>query len=214
MIGPLDDILGGSVHPADVQDVAADAIPSGRVGNVLGQRGERSLRGSVRGEERLAAVGGHGADVDDRTGHAFPAHHGDGGLREQQRRPHVHRHQPVEQLRSGVLDGAAGGEGGRIDENVQRAEDAVGMADQHSRRSGVAQLGGDESHVRLAGERARHRFAPLLIAAGHDQAPHTLGDEAAGDGLAEAEGAAGDQCHLAFEPPGHEPATGGCAASA
>ena len=159
--------------------------------------GEPRLRGDVGREERLAAVGVDGDDVDDGARFAPLPHVGDRCLHQEERGPQVHRDVLVEQLRGGVQHGAAGGQPGRVDQAVDPAVPLDG------RRDGG--LAWDTSPMSVRTKTASapafcssadDLLAVLGVAPGEHQGGALPGG-GPGDPGAEALGAAADQQHLA-----------------
>ena len=147
MVAALDGVLGRRVHPSRVDEVDADAVAQQGEGGVAGERVQRALRRGVGEQEHLAAVAGDAADVDDRAGDALALHDPCRRLGEQQRRPHVDRHQAVDELGGGVPDAAPIGLGGGVDEPVDDAEALVDGGHHRRRGVGVAEVDGDEDGV-------------------------------------------------------------------
>ena len=165
-----------------------------RVGDVLGHRVQRRLGDRVRAQHGLAAVTGHARHVDDRAGHALALHHLDRRLRQEEGRAHVDVHQPLVELRRRVPDRAALGEGAGVDQDVQRAEGAVGGC---HKVPAIVQAGEVARHepgvAAQGGDLARDRLTPLGVAAGHHHARRAALRERPRGGRAEPLRAAGDQ---------------------
>jgi hypothetical protein len=104
------------------------------------------------------------------------------------------------QLRRGIEDGAAVGNGGDVDQRMQVAERRVGPADHPPTvldpfQIGRDVMGGAAATRDLGGD----RFAPFPVAAADHQARRPPLGERAGDRLAQALGAAGDDRVFAGE---------------
>ena len=159
---------------------------------------EPGLRGDVRRQERLAAVGVNGDDVDDGARFAPLPHVGDRCLHQEERSAQVHRDVLVEQLRGGVQHGAPGGQPGRVDQAVDPAVPLDGRRDgglAWTRRRCRPDEDGFSAGVLKLG---RHLLAVFGVAAGEHQGGALPGG-GPGDPGAEALGAAGDQQHLACQ---------------
>ena len=192
MKAPLRAVLARRVHPARVQGVHADPVAHQLEGDAARQRRERALGGRIGGDEGLAGVARHGADVDHGAGRALAAHDLGGLLHEEEGRAQVDREHPVEKLRRGVQDGAAVGQGGAVDQAVEFSEGRVGLGDHRpaildvfqirldemGRAAGRAQVAGDlfaafgvapadhQAGGAAFGEEPRRRLAQTLRAAG------------------------------------------------
>ena len=131
----------------------------------------------------------------------FADHQLGGILHQEEGRAHVDRHHPVEELGRGVEDGAAIGEAGGIDQNVDAAEGLVGRRDHGPAVLHRGEVGGDEvhRHAGVAGDRGGDRIALFAVAPARDDAGGPRLREDAGDRRAEPLRAAGNDRDLSVE---------------
>ena len=202
----LDSVFGVGVHPAGADLVDADAVTHQRERKVAGHRLERTLRHAVAEDERLPTVAAGRADVDDRTGYSLAAHDLCCGLDHEQRGAGVDRHHLLEALGRRRPHVVTPRRGGDVDHAVDDAEPLIGCTDHGTRRAGITHVGLDEDGRRSEiSELLGQRLALVGTASGDHHARRTIGDDLAGDGLAETLCATADDDDLAVEFSRHVP---------
>lgn len=200
MILALNKILGGRVHPADVERVDADAMAHDRIGRVPRQRHQGALRRGVRREHGDAAVGGHTADVDDGARDPLAPHNLDRLLDQDEGRADVDGHDPIPQLGRGVPDRPAIGDAGGVDEDINLAELLVGGGDDAAAILDAGQIGLHK--VNAAGGRVEcggDGVAAFRVSSANDQPGNATLCEQARNRFAQALGAARHNRNLASQ---------------
>jgi len=192
----LDGVFGGTIHPAQVEAVDADAVLEHSAGHVAGQGRQGALGGGIGRQERLATVAGHADDVKNRAGTAAVDHSLNGSLHEEERRTHIDGHDAVKNFRRRVQDRAAFGGGGAVDQDVDAVKHTPGRVGHAAAIFNHGQLGPDE--FRPAAPSAQLAGQPFAVggiaAAYHQPLDQTSVHQPPGDGLAKALRAAGDDC--------------------
>ncbi len=142
----------------------------------------------------------HGDDVDDAAGLLVALQALDQLLRQDEGCADVHGEQPVPQLDAGVVDGAAVGEAGGVDQAVDAPEALLGRFHDVAALVDIAQFGRHEHGAGpQAGEVGRDTFAAGFVAAGDADAAGIGRRGGAGDAFAHPLRAAGDDDDFAVE---------------
>src|SRR5829696_4780617 len=145
-------------------------------------------------------MGRHRQDVDHRALDALAPHELCRLLHQEERRPQVHRHHAVEELRRGVEDRAAVGDAGGVDEGIDAAEGALRRGDDGAGVVDAGEVGAHEyGAAALARKVGGDRLALVALAAADHEARRAAGREQPRDRLAQALRAAGDDGDLAAE---------------
>ena len=193
MILALDRILGWSVHPPGIDDVHPDPPCREGAGKVPGQRHQGPFGGAVASDERRPAVSGDRADIDDRTLDLVFTHVADHALDEKEGGPNVGCNDPVKEIRGRIPYRVPIGQGGGIDEGVDRPKTLFGFDDDSCRRVGLRQVGGNKQRLGAQGTELGRSGRALFPVATHDgDPPQSAGNHFFRGGQAQALGTAGD----------------------
>src|SRR5207245_10462286 len=186
--------LVGGEGPAEIDLIDAHLVVGEGVGLVSGE-GHQAAFGDAVGEEiGCAAVGVDGADVEDGAAGFFQV--GAGGANQKHGGAAVEVDDAVENFGGGFFDGGAGGGGGVVHQAVDSAVSFDREVDEFVGVLGLADVVAEEGGV--GGEAVGDAAAEEgFEAMNHDLG--AFGDAAAGDGFADALGAAGDEDDFVFE---------------
>ena len=144
------------------------------------------LDDAIGGDERLAAVGRHRLDVDDRALDFLATHDLRGLLDQEERRADVHVENLVEALFGGVENIAAVGDAGGVDEHVDPVEAAIRLGDHLAAVGDASKVRRDERRRAAGGlERLGDAVALGGVAPANDQPRRAALGEQAGDRFAQ-----------------------------
>ena len=192
-------IFAGSVHPADIQPIDADAVLQNTVGNIFCEGRQRAFGAAIGRDERLPAMCRHALDIDNGAGNVFANHDFEGFLHQEKRGAGVDVEHAVEQLWRGVENGAAVGEGGAVHERMDFAKMGIcGGHDSpaifHLGKVCFDKMGGASFCRNLMGD----GFAFGLIASTNHQAGGSSFCKKTGSFCSKPLGAARDDCNFSF----------------
>ena len=206
----------GRADHARAQRIDADAVRREFQGEGLGDAHHRELGAAVGGHARGAALAGDGRRVHHRR-IARRAQCAEGGAGHQEDALHVHSEDRVPPRFAELLERPAVHHAGVVDQHVQAAEGVHGRLHGCGAGLGIRDVERRAAHVAEMAEVARGflhlRLRAELVApaaAGGQVADHHLVpgfQEALGDALADAPGAACDQDRSRHDSPLHQPKT-------